>query len=303
MSYLFNMTGVESAAGASYYNITYPLAMPFEYNFPVTEWVRWFDSHWSYVFFIIVPYMATIFGLQKWMENRPPYKMRKVLFAWNMSLALFSMYGGSRSLQEFLYVYKNMSFYSTYCLCGPRFLDNRVGGFWNWMFTLSKVPELGDTVFIVLRKQPLIFLHWYHHVTVLLYAWYSYSDYIATARWFVCMNYLVHSVMYSYYALKALKFRVPRWISMGITTAQLAQMVMGAAVNIWAYQVKQAGNECHVSYDNIKISLLMYISYFVLFAHFFCRAYVVKSDKQVGVAQDKKGSLAYEGKSTKGKVE
>lgn len=184
------------------------------------------------------------------------------------------------------------------------FLDNRVGGFWNWMFTLSKVPELGDTVFIVLRKQPLIFLHWYHHVTVLLYAWYSYSDYIATARWFVCMNYLVHSAMYSYYALKALKFRVPRWIAMSITTAQLAQMVMGAAVNIWAYQVKQAGNECHVSYDNIKISLLMYTSYFVLFARFFRRAYVV-NNKQTGSQPPKKGqeSLAYEGKSAKGKLE
>lgn len=167
-------------------------------------------------------------------------------------------------------------FYSN-CICSLcSFLDNRVGGFWNWMFTLSKVPELGDTVFIVLRKQPLIFLHWYHHVTVLLYAWYSYSDYIATARWFVCMNYLVHSVMYSYYALKALKFKVSRFVAMFITTAQLAQMIMGAAVNIWAYQVKQAGNECHVSYENIKISLIMYTSYFVLFAHFFRRAYMKK---------------------------
>lgn len=179
------------------------------------------------------------------------------------------------------------------------------------MFTLSKVPELGDTVFIVLRKQPLIFLHWYHHVTVLLYAWYSYSDYIATARWFVCMNYLVHSIMYSYYALKALKFRVPRWIAMSITTAQLAQMVMGATVNIWAYQVKQAGNECHVSYDNIKISLLMYISYFVLFARFFRRAYVGANSKHHqangSVQQAKKGQealSAYDGgKTSKGKLE
>ncbi|RXG68960.1 Elongation of very long chain fatty acids protein 6 [Armadillidium vulgare] len=158
-------------------------------------------------------------------------------------------------------------------------MDNRVGGFWNWMFTLSKVPELGDTIFIVLRKQPLIFLHWYHHVTVLLYAWYSYPDYIATARWFICMNYLVHSAMYTYYALKALKFRVPRWIAMGITSAQLAQMIMGTAVNIWAYQVKQAGNECHVSYENINLSLLMYTSYFVLFARFFRRAYMKKAAK------------------------
>ncbi|KAA0203297.1 hypothetical protein HAZT_HAZT001961 [Hyalella azteca] len=185
------------------------------------------------------------------------------------------------------------------------FLDNRVGGFWNWMFTLSKVPELGDTVFIVLRKQPLIFLHWYHHVTVLLYAWYSYSDYIATARWFVCMNYLVHSVMYSYYALKALKFKVSRYVAMFITTAQLAQMIMGAAVNIWAYQVKQAGNECHVSYENIKISLIMYTSYFVLFAHFFRRAYMKKpvtTDQKPITNGVSNGAYHYD-KSKKGKFE
>ena len=48
---------------------------------------------------------------------------------------------------------------------------NKVSGFWATMFVLSKVPELGDTIFIVLRKQPLIFLHWYHHATVLVYSW------------------------------------------------------------------------------------------------------------------------------------
>ena len=42
-----------------------------------------------------------------------------------------------------------------------KILDFRSLGYWTFMFALSKVPELGDTLFIVLRKQPLIFLHWY----------------------------------------------------------------------------------------------------------------------------------------------
>jgi hypothetical protein len=45
-------------------------------------------------------------------------------------------------------------------ICFSFIEDDRVSGFWALMFVLSKVPELGDTIFIVLRKQPLIFLHW-----------------------------------------------------------------------------------------------------------------------------------------------
>jgi len=258
------------------YNYSYELVFNFEKEFDTHYYVNWMSRyHWVANIFIVA-YLIFIHGMRKYMENRPRYELRKALVVWNIFLAVFSIGGAIRTTFEMAHLLTDYGF--TFCVCfsGNTFLDNRVGGFWNWMFTLSKVPELGDTVFIVLRKQPLIFLHWYHHVTVLLYTWYSYSDYIATARWFVCMNYLVHSVMYSYYALRALKYRVPKIVAMFITSSQLAQMVMGAAVNIWAYQVKQAGNECHVSYDNIKISLIMYSSYFVLFAHFFRRAYIKK---------------------------
>lgn len=150
------------------------------------------------------------------------------------------------------------------------------------MFVLSKLPELGDTLFIVLRKQPLIFLHWYHHITVLLYSWFSYTEYTASARWFVVMNYCVHSIMYSYYALKAMRYSPPKAISMVITALQLTQMIVGCAINIWAYQyLSQGQKECGISRVNIKFSLTMYFSYFVLFARFFYNAYLAGAQKKM----------------------
>jgi len=251
----------------------YPYVFNFETRFNLPEQRAWFKDNWNVSFYYVSLYLAIIYFGKMMMRNRRRFELRSALVVWNLGLALFSIWGTSRTLPEFYNIIKYGGFHYSVCTMTGSFLDNRVGGFWNWMFTLSKVPELGDTVFIVLRKQPLIFLHWYHHVTVLLYTWYSYSDYIATARWFVCMNYLVHSVMYSYYALKALRINVPKFVAMIITSMQLAQMVMGTAVNIWAYQVKQDGNECHVSMENIKISLAMYSSYFILFAQFFHRVY------------------------------
>lgn len=56
----------------------------------------------------------------------------------------------------------------------------------------------------------------YHHTTVLLYAWFSYTETTASARWFIVMNYCVHSVMYSYYALKSMGYRPSKYIQVSI---------------------------------------------------------------------------------------
>ncbi|KAK7063199.1 hypothetical protein SK128_028436 [Halocaridina rubra] len=119
-NYYINLTNVQAAAGVSLYNISYTMVMPFEGNFYGGNWVRWFDQHWGYVFYMVGAYMMTIFGLQAYMENRPRFELRKLLFCWNVALALFSLYGGLRSLEEFAYVYKHFGLYSTYCLCGLR---------------------------------------------------------------------------------------------------------------------------------------------------------------------------------------
>jgi elongation of very long chain fatty acids protein 6 len=49
------------------------------------------------------------------------------------------------------------------------------------------LAELGDTAFIVLRKQKLINLHWIHHVLTLCYCFFVFADQPGTARWMVCI--------------------------------------------------------------------------------------------------------------------
>ena len=53
-----------------------------------------------------------------------------------------------------------------HAICDYRsYVGSSGGGIWAFLFPLSKLPELVDTVFIVLRKQKMVFLHWYHHIT------------------------------------------------------------------------------------------------------------------------------------------
>jgi len=231
-------------------------------------------ERWHNSFFYALAYLFLIYTGQIYMKNKPRFELRLWLAAWNTLLALFSIFGAIRVLPELIYVISRYGF--KYSICNN---SNAFGvvGFWTWAFCFSKLPELIDTVFIVLRKQPLIFLHWYHHASVLIYCWFSYQDYSSTGRWFCGLNYVVHGVMYSYYAFRAMKFRIPRGVAMLITILQLTQMIVGCYINLQAWQYKKNGEVCHVSEENLKYSLIMYATYFLLFAHFFLGAYVLKS--------------------------
>jgi len=252
----------------------YSYMFNFEQEFEHSEYRVWMEANWMTVCRIASSvYLVMIFGGQHLMADRKPFQLRTPLIIWNLLLSIFSIFGAARTLPEFIFTFSNRGIYHS--LCVPSFIErDRVSGFWTWMFVVSKIPELGDTVFIVLRKQKLIFLHWYHHVTVLVYCWYSFSEYTAPARWFVVMNFIVHSLMYSYYCLKAMRIKVPRAAAMVITSLQLLQMFIGCFVNYTAYKYKLQGMKCGVSETNLKLSLLMYSSYFVLFARFFYNTYM-----------------------------
>merc|ERR1719215_391030 len=165
-----------------------------------------------------------------------------------------------------------------FTLCAPAaWYASGLHGLFIALFVYSKLAELMDTVLLLLAGKPVIALQWWHHSTVLLYCWHSYSVRIATGAWFACMNYSVHSVMYGYFAVTATKYRkrvVPYAIY--ITLMQLVQMLVGMFVTIKAVMYQAEGEECHVNKTNSVLGLAMYASYFVLFFKLFVDNYYLK---------------------------
>lgn len=86
--------------------------------------------------------------------------------------------------------------------------------------------------------------------------------------------------MYSYYAFKAMKIRVPRSISVVITFLQICQMAAGCYVNYKVLDYLSNGIPCSISKTNVIVSSIMYMSYFALFARFFYLSYLGKRKRK-----------------------
>jgi len=159
------------------------------------------------------------------------------------------------------------------------------------MFIFSKIPELVDTVFLVLQKKEVIFLHWFHHVTVLMYCWHAYITPTATGLWFASINYSVHSIMYFYYFCSILGGplrTLSRPVAPLITLVQLIQMVVGAGVTLLAAARHEADpKSCVVDPVNYRCGLAMYLSYLVLFGMLFYNHYLRPGGKHTSRAKAK----------------
>ena len=197
-----------------------------------------------------------------------PFDLRITLGFWNLLLSAFSFMGAFRTVPHLLGIIMSKSYKDTMCDVAVDAYGHGPCGLWTALFILSKLPELIDTVFIVLRKRPLIFLHWYHHVTVLLFCWHAYATEAASGLYFIAMNYSVHAVMYAYYAAGAFDVvpkGFPSWI---ITIGQISQMVVGTTVCVSTWYYYSQGITCHNEYNNLVAGALMYGSYLYLFLEF-----------------------------------
>jgi elongation of very long chain fatty acids protein 6 len=255
----------------------------FEKNFVSGSAVSWAKSHPYTPLAICALYLIFVFGGQRIMKERKGFGIINQLAVWNFALSLFSVIGAMKTVPHLMTNVMSRSFSDTICTPPSNDWGNGVTGFWVMLFVFSKIPELVDTAFIVARNKPLIFLHWYHHVTVLLYCFHAYATEAPQALYFVAMNYTVHAIMYGYFCLMALRMK-PKWLPpIVITILQLSQMVVGVGVQV-ASMVKYmrgdvASGACPLDGGNVAAGALMYASYFALFFKFMIERFVLAPRK------------------------
>uniref|UniRef100_A0A914KW63 Elongation of very long chain fatty acids protein n=1 Tax=Meloidogyne incognita TaxID=6306 RepID=A0A914KW63_MELIC len=256
----------------------YRFALPFERVHDKVGWTSLFQRYWYHSITVSLLYYVFVRLLQRLMRDRQPFQLRVPLIVWNFVLAIFSFAGLVRFSEDFLYnLTKHGLVYSICHSCNP----DSVAAFWSLLFAFSKIVEFGDTLFIVLRKRKLIFLHYYHHAAVFVYTIHSGTEHTAPGQAFISMNFLAHSAMYSYYTAKSCGIKVPRIIAMAVTSIQTAQMFLGVAVSTLVLKLKLLdGYRCQQSWANLILAFAIYASFALLFVRFFVDAYLHRNRKR-----------------------
>jgi len=248
------------------------------------EWVR---QRQPLALWASAVYVIAIFSIKTIMKSRSPFSLTIPLNIWNFLLAAFSIIGTIRMTPEFIESIRDLGLIGSYCKINH--FTEGTNGYWAWLFIVSKLFELVDTQFLVLRKRPLMFLHWYHHVLTLVYAFYSYPLSPGFNRWGIYMNLVVHAFMYSYYFLRSMRIPVPGAVAQLITTLQILQFVI--ACSILAHLgvlIYGRGVQCDFDHNVFLLASFMNVTYLSLFINFFLKSYVFGGGKAKYRAGEKK---------------
>ncbi|KAL8698960.1 MAG: hypothetical protein Q9224_001618 [Gallowayella concinna] len=245
---------------------------------------------------MLLTYYLVVFAGREFMKNRPPFKLNGLFMIHNLYLTVASAIMLALFIEQLLpTVWRKGVFFA---ICDHRGGWTRQLVVLYYMNYLTKYIELIDTIFLVLKKKPLTFLHTYHHGATALLCYTQLIGLTAVSWVPITLNLLVHVVMYWYYFQSARGVRI--WWKEWITRLQIVQFVIDlgfvyyASYNYFSstyfpnlpIQGKCAGEE-FAAFAGIGILS----SYLLLFISFYFATY-----KKSAAAKGRKRSVSEMGK-------
>lgn len=226
----------------------------------------------SIILTLILGYLYFVLSLgPKIMSKHESFKLNKILLLYNMGMAAANLWLFLEGLWVSNYGLDTLG-------CGKFGGDIRQspyrGIYLGYIFFLTKLVELLDTVFFVLRKKTnqITFLHVFHHSIVPLFCWIGIK--LAPGGpngFFPLINSFIHVIMYTYYALTTFGPSVQPylWWKKYLTRLQMIQFVL---VMVNAAKTSMS-RDCKFPILFAYLQAAVATTFFILFAMFYRNAY------------------------------
>ncbi|KAL8614268.1 hypothetical protein ACOMHN_007606 [Nucella lapillus] len=223
-------------------------------------------------------YLVAVYVGPRLMKNREPFQLKWALVVYNLGLVVLNFHICSELLYNSLklgYSYRCQLVSYTYDPHEMRIAKAL------WWFYFSKLVEMLDTIFFILRKKDnqVSFLHVYHHATMFP-IWYIGVKWVAGGQSFfgAMVNSFVHVIMYTYYGVAAMgpEFQKYLWWKRYLTKLQLLQFFLGLV-----YAIQAIVTDCQFPLWMQYAGMAYGITIIALFANFYFQAYINVKAKKV----------------------
>ncbi|AMD19589.1 HCL562Cp [Eremothecium sinecaudum] len=252
-------------------------------------------TEFKHVVAAIATYYLIIFG-KVLLKNYPAFKLNFLFELHNLFLTGISLGILVLMVEQLVPMIVNNGLF--YAICNS--------GAWTqpmvtlyYMNYIVKYIEFIDTLFLILKKKKLTFLHTYHHgATALL----CYTQLVGTTSisWVpITLNLGVHVIMYWYYFLAARGIRV--WWKEWVTRCQIIQFILDIGFIYFAVYTKLIHDyfpqmphcgSCVGSLTATVAGCTIISSYLFLFIAFYIEVYRNKGTKTSRVVKRVRGGVA-----------
>ncbi|KAF8520765.1 elongase of fatty acids ELO [Hysterangium stoloniferum] len=230
---------------------------------------------WPATIAILIGYVGFVFGLQFLMRPHKAFQLNGLAKAHNAFLSVGSFMLLVLLIKEIVPIIFRKGFF--YAICNADSLTPNLKVYYALVY-ISKFYELIDTVFLALKKKPLVFIHVFHHAATPLLGFVALNSGVVMTWFPTILNLAVHTVMYYYYYASAGGHKI--WWKRYITTIQIGQFVLDAMVGYFVAYAYFASNyfprfpapsECSKSGTGLGLlsGCVLATVYFFLFSSFY----------------------------------
>ncbi|XP_063709928.1 very long chain fatty acid elongase AAEL008004-like [Culicoides brevitarsis] len=238
------------------------------------------------IFGILAAYLYFVLSIgPRFMENRKPFDIQRIINWYNIAQVVINLFIGVVGL-KYSYLQPDFSL-----RCQP--IDHKTTPERQILlkvcygFLLSRMFDLLDTIFFVLRKRDrqISFLHLYHHAGIVFGA-YIFNKFMAGSHSVLLgiVNSFVHVFMYGYYFLTSFKpeLKASIWWKKHITQIQIIQFV----ILVVHFGLPLFYTDCNHPKALLFTGAVQNLFMLILFSDFYIKAYLKKPKTEEAIKQD-----------------